>query len=459
MKYVVLGAGPTGLSSLRELIKRGVPLGDILLIDQEFFPTGYQSANNLSKNSGGVFEVTLREGATQGLGKSGLGLNGSAISKPSTIWGVSCLPPMHWNMDSNSITESEIQEAYADVASDWEIQSTFDFDDNFPFSGEVMGNLPRKQMSKTFTKVSGISNSRLAISAAASEYSEGCKLSAKCFSRCPNNAPWTPQKSLRKILDEHPGINLLEAKVIGICRSTKLVLTSVGSISFDFLYLSLGALNTQNILKSHFHEEIELETTPVVLLPLLLKRRGYRSDYNNSFHYCDLVVPQTENNMLVALTQLYLPTTEITGRIIATLPKIFHKFLAGRILPLLSFFFKRVGICMIFLKSVHLDTHEGPSKLAYREELRFLNSRLRKAGSIALNISPRLLLNGDSYHLGSLHFHGEFEMGINSRIFHELVHGGIYITDASALPQLTPGPHTAIAAALARVVVKKSLIS
>jgi hypothetical protein len=114
---------------------------------------------------------------------------------------------------------------------------------------------------------------------------------------------------------------------------------------------------------------------------------------------------------------------------------------------------------MIFLKSTPLLESVDKSKLVFKKELRYVNSILKVNSAFVLNFTRRYLLNGDSYHLGSLHFVGEKHSGVNSRLFKMLAEKNIFLTDTSALPELPPGPHTAISAALAKVTVKKSLSS
>ena len=458
MKYVVLGAGPTGLSVLQELLNCGIDPSAIFLIDESFPSWSSSSLRPLSQKRESVFQIVSRESLNKGVGKAGnnLDLRSINISKPSKIWGTSCLPPLNWELSSPNISQSEFARAYNDVSIDWEIQAVDSSESDFPISGEAIGELPRKVMSYKLSKLKGIIHSRLAISTRSSKHSIGCTLNSTCFSKCPNDSPWNPENSLQKILDQFPGINLIEGTVTNLDNRLKTIRTNQETIKYDFLYISLGAIATRNLISQFFVEHLELETTPVVIAPFFLRKKVLHRDYTNSFLYCDLLIPHKKGNQLMALSQVYLPTREITGRIIATLPPVFHKLLAKLSERVLAFIFKRIGVCMMFFNSMPLG-ESGINKKLVKNELIFLNSILKFSGARVLNFRTTHLLNGASHHIGAIHFKKENLAGIDSPIFSRLTEMNIFLTDTSALPALMPGPHTAIAAALAKISVKKSL--
>jgi hypothetical protein len=47
--------------------------------------------------------------------------------------------------------------------------------------------------------------------------------------------------------------------------------------------------------------------------------------------------------------------------------------------------------------------------------------------------------------------------GVDSQLYKDLAAHRVFITDTGALPFLPPGPHTSIAAALARLSVKREM--
>jgi hypothetical protein len=458
MKYVVLGAGPTGLSVLQELLNYGIDPNAIFLVDESFFSWNSSRPSPLSQKRESIFEIVSRESLNKGVGKAGNDLDPRSIriSKPSKIWGTSCLPPLNWELSSPSVSQSEFVQAYNDVSIDWEIQAVDSFESDFPISGEVIGELPRKEMSYKLSKSQEIIHSRLAISTRTSKYSIGCTLNSTCFSNCPNDSPWNPENALRKILDLFPGVNLIEGKVIKLDNRLKVIHTNQETVKYDFLYISLGAMATRNLISQFFVEPLALDTTPVVIAPFFLRKKVLHGDYTNSFLYCDLLIPHKKRNQLMAISQIYLPSREITGRIIATLPPAFHKLLAKLSEPLLAFIFKRIGVCMMFFSSMPLG-ESGMDKDLLKNELIFINSILKFSGARVLNFRTTRLLNGSSHHIGAIHFEKENLAGIDSPIFSRLAEMNIFLTDTSALPALLPGPHTAIAAALAKISVKNSL--
>jgi hypothetical protein len=152
--------------------------------------------------------------------------------------------------------------------------------------------------------------------------------------------------------------------------------------------------------------------------------------------------------------QIYLPTKEITGRVITQLPRLLQRLVARELQVFLGPIFKRIGIGMIFLESTVMGG-DNPSKHEIRKSIRDFMKVLSSSGILLLPFFKKLLLNGTSYHLGSIHFQGEKSKGIDSQIFQELAANHVFITDTCALPLLPPGPHTATAAALAKLIAGK----
>jgi hypothetical protein len=199
-----------------------------------------------------------------------------------------------------------------------------------------------------------------------------------------------------------------------------------------------------------------VETTPVVLTPILTRQKAPEIDYFESFQFTDLVIPQIANEEFLSLMQVYFPTKEITGRIIAQLPKVLHKTIARRLFFVLQFFFKRIAIGMIFLESKKLDGISIDMD-EVKKALKWYRIKFKNSGLIIFPFFKKYLLNGASYHLGAVHFEDEESKGINSELFEILATKGVHLVDTSILPKLPPGPHTSIAAAYSKLIVRKAI--
>jgi len=169
-----------------------------------------------------------------------------------------------------------------------------------------------------------------------------------------------------------------------------------------------------------------------------------------------LIIPRISRNKLISLTQIYLPTKEITARVISRLPRIFHRILGDYLEKLFAILFQRIGVAMIFLQATDVND-QTLNYSEFNEARKELSAVLSQAAIKIIPGKRELLLRGASYHYGSIRFEHETKKGVDSDLFRILAENEIFPTDTSALPQIPPGPHTSISAALAKLIVEKSL--
>jgi hypothetical protein len=321
-------------------------------------------------------------------------------------------------------------------------------------SGEIIGCLPRKAASSSIVMAGYAQHSRLAISINTTDGLHSCKLSSKCFEGCPNGAPWNPDREISRLKIQYPDIVFCHQEILEIeIREMRLRGTS-HDVSYDKLFLSAGAFQTKALVQPLFNRKILLETSPVIIVPLIFKKRVSDQDYSESFLFTDLVVPRIRNKKMTGLMQVYLPTKEITGRVITQMPRFLHRLLAKKLQGFFGPVFKRIGIGMIFLESAALGAGH-PSRSEIRNAIKDFRKLLHRSGILPVSFFRKLLLDGGSYHLGSIHFQGEMLKGIDSEIYQNLASNHVFISDTCALPFLPPGPHTATAAALAKLIASK----
>lgn len=456
MRILVAGLGPTGISVVRELLKQGIKSEDILVLDayldSESIPSKRSKAINES-----LYSAVKRERQNRGIGKGGNSLNdpNSKLLLPSEIWGTSCLPPYKWDLGTKIFPHEEVIDAYRELSNEWEIQAEQTPELGFGISGERVGKLRRKALSHMLVRAGGLIHSRLAVQTQEDSNSPGCKLTGNCFAGCPNNAPWNPRKEIRKFHNQFPNVMIAFEKILSIDIRKKLVVTSNAAHPFDKLYLGVGAQETRVLIQPFFPVKVCLLSTPVVILPLLTKRKQVLSDYLNSFVFADLIAPITKCGKLVSLAQIYLPSKEISARIISTLPHFSHKLLAVYLQGFLKVIFQRLGVAMVFFEATEIEDQEIDAN-QYELSVLQLKNIFRRSKIKIIPGKKLSLLNGASYHYGSVHFQGEESYGVDSKLYGYLECNQVYLTDTSALPKIPPGPHTSISATLAKLIVRRS---
>lgn len=458
MKLVVLGGGPTGIAVIHELLLNGTRPCDITLIESSDTGSHPKKIPIPKSNSNSILGTVLRERQNKGLGKNGQNLSteGSPIQSPSKNWGVSCFPPLGWAIGSEVFSSDEVKNSYSSVSVEWQIQAEDIPNKDFELSGEILGKLKRKQLSIDFVNRGFGYHSRLAITTSSTSVSIGCQLNSNCFEGCPNSAPWDPDRERLLLKNKYPEINICHQKIIGISINDQVVSGTKHNHKYDKLFLGIGAVQTRELLAPLFSKRIVLENSPVVIVPLITKKIAPDEDYSKSFLFTDLVVPVIRGNKVSNLLQIYLPTSEITGRVITQLPRFLHRLLAKEFLGVFEFVFRRIGIGMIFLESTSTKIDELDKNMV-RAVIQQYRSLLQNSGIILLPFFKKFLLNGASYHLGAIHFEGEKLRGIDSQLFKNLAEHNVFITDTSALPFLPPGPYTSTAAALAKLIVKREM--
>ncbi len=445
--------GPTGISVIQELLRQGIPPKNIHIIDSRINPATRALPTNTQQIRESIYDVVVRERINDGIGKHGQSLanENDKFQTPSSVWGVSCAPPLNWEVGTDKFSKQEFKDAYRRIAEEMEIQAEACANLQFEISGEVIGQLKRKALSHEIVSIPKFHHSRLAV-----RTKNGCKLTGNCFVGCPNGAPWNPINASKKLMLEFPDLKLCHSEILSINFKKRSLEIPNSTIKFDKLYLGLGGLETKRLLQKNYKDKIALDTTPVVILPLFFRKRQNNVDYSQSFLFTDLIIPQVSENRLISFTQIYLPTKEITARVISRLPRIFHRILAEYLQRYFAFFFQRIGVAMVFLQATNINDQKINSSEfnEARKELRAVLSQAR------IRIIPgrrELLLSGASYHYGSIRFEHETNKGVDSNLFEMLAENEIFLTDTSALPHIPPGPHTSISAALAKLIVDRSL--
>jgi hypothetical protein len=453
LKIVVAGLGPTGISVIKELIRQGVPTKNIHLIDKSIYSATPTLPPNSQEVRESIYDAVVRERRNNGLGKIGQSLTNenNKFSTPSSVWGVSCFPPLDWEVGTDKFSKQDFTEAYRRLAEEMQIQAEASSNLQFEISGEIIGQLKRKTLSHELVSVPNFHHSRLAV-----RTKNGCTLTGNCFVKCPNSAPWNPLAATNDLLLEFPDLQFYHSEILSINLKDRSLDIINATIKFDKLYLGLGGLETQRLLQKNFKSKIALDTTPVVILPIYFKKRQNNIDYRQSFLFTDLIIPRISQNKLISLTQIYLPTKEITARVISRLPRIFHRILGDYLEKLFAILFQRIGVAMIFLQATDVND-QTLNYSEFNEARKELSAVLSQAAIKIIPGKRELLLRGASYHYGSIRFEHETKKGVDSDLFRILAENEIFPTDTSALPQIPPGPHTSISAALAKLIVEKSL--
>ena len=149
LKIVVAGMGPTGISVVKELLRQGIPPRNIHLIDSNIDPNKPAQLINAQKFRESIYDAVVRERINKGLGKNGQSLanKNDKFKTPSSVWGVSCLPPLDWEVGTNKFSRRDFANAYRRLAQEMEIQAEASANSQFEISGELIGQLKRKALS------------------------------------------------------------------------------------------------------------------------------------------------------------------------------------------------------------------------------------------------------------------------------------------------------------------------
>jgi hypothetical protein len=456
VRYLVLGAGPNGQVSVDALLETK-KASDICLVDariNEYLAPAQRI--ELSLDFKDKIERNRRHG---GMGKLDFVLSDKSPNQGSgsNFWGASCLPPSNWELAYGAYKGWDIKNSLVKASKFLELQAVYEGHANSPFGyfGEEFNSLSRKKAANQIAKQkNSFFHSRLAITSL-EESSNKCSFRSMCFDGCPNNAPWSATKSLKNLVRNNPNLLIYEGHVIHIdMKGKKVVFKDGTSIFYEKLFLSIGAENTKRLLEYVLETELKLNFTPVVLNPFVTLKKSTQSDFSQHFVYTDLIFPVFQDKTLTSITQLYLPTQEISARILSRLPKMLSRFLSFK--KIQDILFSRIGIAMTFLSQVEVNS---PPKKVYVQKSKFLFSRIFfefiRCGLFFLPLPRVKLSEGESHHIGGLSYKSEIMSGVESLLFAELAEKDVFLTDTSNLEHVPPGPHTLTSMALSISIVCK----
>lgn len=470
--WLVIGAGPCGLATLDELLASGVAADDIVLIGPST-PSGPTEAGQGEATVASSFASALRDGAlTKAVNGTSVSIEDVAAQGTlSQHWGASCLP---MPVSAEGATSQAWLDAYGRTTASWQVNAERDpLTTTYPLTAETTGGLPRKRQAHAVVESARgqvVGHSRLAVRAGPSN--RGCIGRSLCFHGCPVHAPWRADEALAATHEDNPGLTLLPWLVDGLSAGEggdTMVHAGGESIRAERVLVAAGWRATVQLLGGsppRLDATADVEQSTVVMAPVLLRSRATDDDFFRSFTYHDLVVPHhVEGGELAALTQLYLPTHELAGRMLASVPRSMSRSVqamlsrpsSGRALtrPL-----RHVGVAMTFLPGSRqwgctqrgLDTWRRHVPGSLREILRVLGGRV-------VDVNKVVLAAGQSQHVGAWTRYADVVpqllSGDRLRIPGGCAGQRALAVDPCLLPTLHPGPHTAIAAACARLAVQE----
>jgi len=445
-EYLIAGAGPNGLTALSTLLANGVDPKDILIVDADcrIFSED-KSETKFTRYS--VAHIADLERPTRGLGKSGRAIKKTELfPSPSFSWGVSNFEISDHSLEEWGLDVSKFNLYFDECMDEFEVQTN---------TGKTRGT-KRKKLAEGINKRNpNLSHSWLALS---SSGTTACSLAGGCFHGCGNDAPMNPKKVLNNLQDKWGKINYINSRITEIDFEKLSVQTTNHTIISKKIILCLGANATKDIIEQNLKTEIVLKTTPVILTPFLVDRRNSYSEFVEHFNYTDLILSIADKGKIMAFCQIYLPTVEIAGRIIATLPWLAHQILRNLSGTMAYKLFSRVGICMIFLPQTSIESNSENARENFLRYKKRIWLQFRKSGLLPLPFPRKYLLHGESHHLGAMAGVADHKSGFQSNVWELLASKDIYVLDTSALPEIQPGPHTLISAALCRYLIKEMKI-
>lgn len=456
-KFVITGFGLIGIQVLEELFTLGIAPEEITVVDPSNLTLSAEKNNSIETDQ--IERVYRRNKPNKGLSKQDMSVIelGKINASQTYYWGASCLPPMRFEILRSGYTPESIELAYSAVTKSIGIQATgiSKFENmNFPITEEVIDQLPRKQLaSKWVTASEGdVYHSRLALS---TNLQSGCTFKGTCFEGCPNNAIWNPSSHISNFQSYLARTKFIKGSTSSINKDKRVLRTNKGlELDYDNLIISAGPKESRKLISSIYPKsDFQLKSSPVVLMPFLVKGNAAKEDFKSHFVLVDLLIPFMNENGLGAMTQVYLPTSEIAGRVLLQMPKLMSEVLLQLPSRNLEYLMQHVGIAMIFLPGLDPDVSKSNIKKLIREPIAHLGKVLVKNDAVLLNRIKIYVLESNSHHSGSLFEvnDGSNYSGINSRVYSKLIKEGIQLLDACLLPSIPPGPHTLTAASLARL--------
>ena len=460
--YLIVGTGLIGLQIIEELFSKGINPSEITSIDPHSFPIGNDLTNN--PKSRDVQKIVNRNQSNKGMSKKALSLEelSSMVMSQTYFWGASCLPPMRFEVPGSEYDPETIKESYAKVTKSIGVQGAHSHkaeEINFPFTQEIMNELPRKQLAQKWVNSSEgeIYHTRLAISMAPEN---ACTFHGNCFEGCPKNSIWNPANHRTHFQNEFSKMKRISDTVTAVNSKERVVSTAKGhEYKYDKLIITAGPQASVRLAKTMYPgSNFELLSSPVLLMPFLVRERSTVSDYKSHFVLADLLVPFMDENGLATMTQIYLPTTEISGRILLQLPRFVNEIALHLPGKNLEYIMRHVGVAMIFGPGHASNISVAKVKGIMKEPIIHLRKVLAKNGANLLHGPRHYILNHLSHHSGAIYNQndGVRNTGINSRLYQHMRGLDISILDSCLLSDIPPGPHTLTAASLARLEVKKN---
>jgi hypothetical protein len=438
-KFVFVGSGPTNLEVLNYLLDEElIQEKECSLISSDIFWTGLMNPkdqrNNISTKKNDELEKLQ-------------------ISE-TFYWGTSCLPVVNFcKLNQN------FQKNYMNIVKNWQVQGENDeLDSLYPLSNEIIGKLPRKNFAKMIVdehptdENSVVGHSRLAIST--NEF-DGCTNSAKCFDSCPNSAPLNPNKLSKKIQMKYTQLEWIKDSVLRIEKKGKIwqvVTKKQGVIQTENLVLSAGWRSNLSLLAQlpEFRKtatEKNLMGSTVILFPLIFRKRNTTKDFQKSFFFHDLVLATPA---LEVLTQIYLPTSEISKRILLEISNKTSIKIHKKLHSIFKWTIGRhLGIAMVFLPASPLDETRTLGKQQKTMLLGEIKKTLQPVGGRGLDFFVRYLSPKEGHHIGAyvdLKDIGQKLLFTEQKV--TPIYPNLHIVGPMLLPQIHPGPHTISAAAI-----------
>ena len=469
----MVGGGPCGLAATDQLLGNGVPPGEIAVVSPSVpEPSGATSWRSPTVRS--AYLSSLAGGAlTKAINGRAVSLHAAALDGPiSAHWGASCLPlPSTYPLAA----DSGFREAYRATVGRWHVSSEQDgLSELYPLTGETIGDLPRKELAGRILATSlsrAAGHSRLALRGE-SFGDRGCSGRGLCFHGCPNDSPWSAAEELRTLVTRHPGLQIVDQPVheLDLHNDRRVGVRAGGAeLSADRVVVAAGWRATSTLLGGRpprLDARAELEQSTVVISTLLLKASASQEDFYQHLTYHDLVLPHLDDRgHLAALTQVYLPTHELAGRILASLP--LSKLVAPAMSTILTTergsaalgrAMRHVGVAMTFFPGSS-DWTSASNELSLWKEVapRDLRMLLGGVGGRVVSAKKVVLSGGQSQHIGVWapyrYVIPRLIAGDPDYLRGALRHPRVVAADPCLLPVLPPGPHTASAAACGRLLV------
>lgn len=473
-EWVIVGAGPCGLAALDQLLANGVAPPDITIVtpDSDGAQTGTSTERVAEATILSSYESARRDGALakriEGQPRSleGMAWQGSQ----SRHWGASCLP---LTRSAPGGSDTSFLAAYERTVRAWHVSAEVDgLTQVFPLTGERTGSLRRKDLAHSVlnTAPTGtVGHSRLAVRGNdAGEFS--CSGRSVCFHGCPTRAPWRSDDALTEILRSAPGLRTLPEVVKEIRpgdASTTELCTDRGIWRAYRVIVAAGWQATSTLLggrPARLGLSADLQQSTVVMAPLLLRSPAPVADFHRSFTYHDLVVPHLDHQGgLAALTQVYLPTHELAGRMLASAPAVARP----AVRQLLSHSpsskglgraMRHLGVAMTFFPGTRNWASNTRELAAWRQVVPGdLRRALTGVGGRVINAGKVVLGAGQSQHVGAWAPYRELVPRLlegDGQLVPRYPAGVRAVAvDPCILPSIQPGPQTATAAAWGRVLI------